>query len=1202
MEPSRLQVHFNKEQYTKQISRLFEDTRQHLTPLVLDLDGDGIELTARTDGNVAFDLDGDGFAEWTGWVAADDGLLALDRDGNGRIDDISELFGSPTADGFAELAALDANGDGVIDAADADFANLRVWIDADQDGFSDDGELHTLADLTIRSLDLAAVAADTWQAGNRIGLVSHYTTTDGATRTLADVWFEVDQMYTRYIGDVTLDPAVIGLPILRGYGNVPDLYTAMSLDETLRQQVEAFTATPVADLATTRAQAEAILFRWAGQDGVDPGSRHPYDDARIVGTLEAFTATTVPDGAPFFEDEGRQKMAEAWDTLVTAVHARLLVQGPLADVMPDMRFDFVTDTIIGTADWATVLAPFIAGTPTDTRDALLYWRHVLTEISTGLVREHDEARFLDAADAALADAGLHISGRTVLTYAAWLDAVDLGSAEDDALIGTSNGELFIGFAGDDVMQGDTAGHGGGDVYVVAKGDGDDTVVDFHGSQHVERRGSDTLKLEGITSDEVEFIRRGNDLVVRLLDSGQETTVQNEYVDGDIHGVETYAFDDVSLSVGTVLSLAYIAGTDGADTLIGGGGGDRFRGFAGDDVMQGYTGGENGGDVYIVARGDGNDTIIDYHGSQYAERRGSDTLRLEGIASDEVEFLRRGDDLVVRLLDSGQEITVQDEYVDGDIYGVETYAFDDVSLSVGAVLSLAYIAGTDGADTLLGGDGHDRFRGFGGDDVMQGYTGGEGGGDVYIVARGDGNDTIVDYHGSQHAERRGSDTLKLEGIASDEVEFLRRDNDLVVRLLDSGQETTVQNEYVDGDVHGVETYVFDDVSLSVVTVLSRAYIGGTDGADTLVGADGGDVFRGLAGDDVMRGHTGGHGGGDLYIVAKGDGNDTIVDYHGSQHAERRGSDTLKLEGIASDEVEFIRRGNDLVVRLLDTGQETTVRNEYVNGDVHGVETYVFDDVSLSVGTVMSRAYIGGTDGDDTLIGGSAADSFRGFAGDDVMQGYAGGEGSGDLYIVAKGDGNDTVIDFHGSRYAHRRGSDTLELEGIVSEEVEFIRRGSDLVVRLKETGQEVTVQDEFRGHSRGSDVYGVETYRFDDISLSEATAKGLAIFRGTAGDDVVTGGSGNDTIVGAEGNDTLSGGSGADVFGFAAGHGHDRITDFRAGIDKIDLAEHSLSSFDDVTAALTQTTDGAFLGVGPEDDILFEGVLAADFTADDFLFV
>ena len=125
-------------------------------PLVLDLDGDGLELTARTNLSPVFDLDGDGFAEQTGWVRPDDGLLVYDQNGNGQIDDIGELFGSPTTSGFAELAAHDTNADGVIDANDAIFSSLRVWQDLDQDAEVDAGELSTLSDLGIASLSLAA--------------------------------------------------------------------------------------------------------------------------------------------------------------------------------------------------------------------------------------------------------------------------------------------------------------------------------------------------------------------------------------------------------------------------------------------------------------------------------------------------------------------------------------------------------------------------------------------------------------------------------------------------------------------------------------------------------------------------------------------------------------------------------------------------------------------------------------------------------------------------------------------------------------------------------------------------------------------------------------------------------------------------------------------------------------------------------------
>jgi hypothetical protein len=101
-------------------------------PLILDLDNDGLETINVADG-AYFDHDGNGFAEQTGWASSDDGLLVIDRNNNGTIDNGQELFGDQTilqngqtaTDGFQALAELDSNNDGVIDANDAAFSNLR---------------------------------------------------------------------------------------------------------------------------------------------------------------------------------------------------------------------------------------------------------------------------------------------------------------------------------------------------------------------------------------------------------------------------------------------------------------------------------------------------------------------------------------------------------------------------------------------------------------------------------------------------------------------------------------------------------------------------------------------------------------------------------------------------------------------------------------------------------------------------------------------------------------------------------------------------------------------------------------------------------------------------------------------------------------------------------------------------------------------
>ncbi len=131
-----------------------------IDPLVIDLDGDGIETTELATSGVYFDLDQDLFAERTGWIGADDGFLVRDRNGNGRIDDISEMFGGVGRSGFADLAALDSNGDGRITKADLLWSTLKVWRDRDGDGETDAGELLSLDALGITEIGLATQAID----------------------------------------------------------------------------------------------------------------------------------------------------------------------------------------------------------------------------------------------------------------------------------------------------------------------------------------------------------------------------------------------------------------------------------------------------------------------------------------------------------------------------------------------------------------------------------------------------------------------------------------------------------------------------------------------------------------------------------------------------------------------------------------------------------------------------------------------------------------------------------------------------------------------------------------------------------------------------------------------------------------------------------------------------------------------------------
>jgi hypothetical protein len=128
---------FTPPAWLKTITDMITAARTEASPLILDLDGDGIEVSAlNSTGSVYWDVDNDGFREASSWVGKDDGLLALDINKNGVIDNHSELFGTLKTDGFTVLTGLDSNQNGMIDSGDTRFQDLRVWIDANSDGIS----------------------------------------------------------------------------------------------------------------------------------------------------------------------------------------------------------------------------------------------------------------------------------------------------------------------------------------------------------------------------------------------------------------------------------------------------------------------------------------------------------------------------------------------------------------------------------------------------------------------------------------------------------------------------------------------------------------------------------------------------------------------------------------------------------------------------------------------------------------------------------------------------------------------------------------------------------------------------------------------------------------------------------------------------------------------------------------------------------
>lgn len=169
------------------------------SPIVLDLDDDGLRMAK---GRVTFDLLADGHAQGLSWVGPREALLALDLDGNGRVDTGAELFGSSTGcgtdrcfDGVMALAQYDSparggNDDGIIDARDRVFSRLRLWTDRNSDGASQADELAPLKARGVLALHLDAAYQTQRRPGSAITASLQVLTTQGF-RNAYDLWFDM---------------------------------------------------------------------------------------------------------------------------------------------------------------------------------------------------------------------------------------------------------------------------------------------------------------------------------------------------------------------------------------------------------------------------------------------------------------------------------------------------------------------------------------------------------------------------------------------------------------------------------------------------------------------------------------------------------------------------------------------------------------------------------------------------------------------------------------------------------------------------------------------------------------------------------------------------------------------------------------------------------------------------------------------------
>ncbi|MEQ9544554.1 MAG: hypothetical protein RIK85_00940 [Marinobacter sp.] len=172
---------------TYEYSELVQIRERRLTdPLVVNFGSTTAQLT---DALFEFDLNSDGKTTPFATLGAGSGYLVLDRNGNGKVDDGSELFGPQSGQGFAELARFDDDGNRWIDANDDIFSSLKVWVQA-AEGKQD---LRTLEEVGVQALYVDSVE-DRFTLTNSQGVAlgqikgsGIYLTTGGEVRTLEEL-------------------------------------------------------------------------------------------------------------------------------------------------------------------------------------------------------------------------------------------------------------------------------------------------------------------------------------------------------------------------------------------------------------------------------------------------------------------------------------------------------------------------------------------------------------------------------------------------------------------------------------------------------------------------------------------------------------------------------------------------------------------------------------------------------------------------------------------------------------------------------------------------------------------------------------------------------------------------------------------------------------------------------------------------------
>jgi Ca2+-binding RTX toxin-like protein len=689
-----------------------------------------------------------------------------------------------------------------------------------------------------------------------------------------------------------------------------------------------------------------------------------------------------------------------------------------------------------------------------------------------------------------------------LQAAAWYR----GTSGNETITGTADAETFEMGGGNDTMNGST----GSDTYIYKLGSGNDTI-DENGSGVF----TDVVRFDGLDLADVEISRQlgGSHYhaLIKIISSGEILTVDEQFYGSDTYRAEQFIFDDATLNVSQLQAAAWYRGTSSNETITGTADAETFDMGGGNDTINGST----GSDTYIYKLGSGNDTI-DENGSGAF----TDVVRFDGLDLADVEISRQlgGNHwhALIKIISSGEILTVDDQFYGSETYRVEQFIFDDTTLSVSQLQAAAWYRGTSSAETITGsGDGETYDMG-GGDDTINGYAGA----DTIIYKAGSGNDII-----SEVSYDSNVDTVKFAGLNIADLEFSRVISDTMdmsIKILSTGEVLRIDNQFQSSDWYRMEQFVFADTTVwNYSQIVAAAWYRGTSSGETVTGSTGADTFDLGAGNDTANGAN----GADTHIYAAGYGNDVINESGDSA------TDTITLVGLNPGDVQFSRvlgSSTYMQIKVLSSGETLTVNNQFLGAAGYAMEQVIFADTTVwNLSQMSAAAWYRGTNSGESVTGTSADETFDLGAGNDTANGANGA----DTHIYAAGYGND-VINENGDS-----ATDTIKLVGLNPGDVEFSRvLGSSTYMSIKvlSSGETLTVNNQFLGAAG----YAMEQVIFANSTVWNSTQiREASWYRGSASGETLAGTSngesfdakgGNDTINADWGDDLLIGGAGADT--------------------------------------------------------------------------